>query len=528
MSTHSDEPKQPMQPDTEYPSTRKTIVIVGGLYLSIFLVALDRLIIGIAIPTITNEFGSLDDVGWYGSAYLLTACAFCLLIGKLYTFYNPKHLFLASILLFEIGSAICGAAPNSTSLIVGRAIAGLGSAGMLQGSFNILIPVVPLHKRPVIIGMFGAVFGLASVLGPVLGGAFTDGPGWRWCFYINLPIGAVTIIALAFFLHLPPRVAATKGTWREHINQLDPIGTLLFLTSIISLVLALQWGGITYAWSNWREILLLTLFATLLVAFAFVQWYKGDAATVPGRIFFNRSILAGMWFTLTNYGGMMALVYFLSIWFQAIKGASAVHAGIMQLPLVLGLMATSIPGGILTKKIGYFTQNMILSSVITPIGMGLITTWSADTGHAKWIGYQVIVGAGIGLGMQAPALAAQTVLSKVDVPIGTALVMFAQTLGGTLFISVANNLFDTRLASGLAAIGVDPLTVVSTGATNLRTVVSPALLPVILDRYNNALKGPFYLATGLAAATIIGSLAMEWKSVKQDKLKKVEPEKASV
>lgn len=209
--------------------------------------------------------------------------------------------------MFELGSAICGAAPNSTSLIVGRAIAGLGSAGMFQGGFNILIPVVPLHKRPVVIGLFGAVFGLASVLGPVLGGALTDGPGWRWCFYINLPIGGVTIVALIFFLELPASEKRKRQTWKEQLSQLDPIGTLLFLPSIICLVLALQWGGITYPWSNWRIIVLLTLFAVLLIGFVGVQWWKGDSATVPGRIFFQRSILAGTWFTFCNYGGMMAL-----------------------------------------------------------------------------------------------------------------------------------------------------------------------------------------------------------------------------
>lgn len=177
----------------------------------------------------------------------------------------------------------------------------------------------------------------------------------------------------------------------------------------------------------------------------------------------------------------------------------------------------SIPAGILTKKIGYYTPFMILSSIISPIGMGLVTTWAPNTGHAKWISYQVIVGAGIGLGMQTPALAAQTVLSKNDVPIGTALVMFGQTLGGTLFISVANNIFDSRLVKGLSTIqqGLDPAIIISSGASDLRNVVSAELLPEVLDRYNNALRGPFYLATALATATVLGSLAMEWRSIKK-------------
>lgn len=504
----------------EYPPMRKVVVILACLYLATFLVALDRLIIGIAIPRITDEFGSLNDVGWYGSAYLLTASAFCLSLGKLYTIFPTKYLLMASILLFEIGSALCGAAPDSTALIVGRAIAGLGSAGMMQGSFNILVITVPLHKRPVAMGLFGAVFGIASVLGPVLGGAFTDGPGWRWCFYINLPLGGVTIAVLWFLLERPPPSESDeKLTWKQLAHRLDPLGAILFITAIVCLVLALQWGGVVYEWSSWRLITLLTVFAVLLVCFAIDQWLQGERATIPIRVAMNRSILAGVWFTFCNYGGMMALVYFLSIWFQAVKGSSAVHAGIMQLPLVLGLMLSSIPTGVLTKKIGYYTPPMILSSIVTPIGMGLISTWAPDTGHARWIGYQVIAGVGIGLGMQSPILAAQTVLAKADVPLGTALVTFGQTLGGTLFISAANNLFDSRLLSGLSTIpGLTPDLIISSGASNLRQMVSPELLPAVLDRYNNALRGPFYLATGLAAATILGSLAMEWKSIKTQDL----------
>lgn len=504
-----------------YPPTSKVIVIMGGLFIVLFLVALDRLIIGVAIPSITDQFDSLGDVGWYGSAYLLTSCASMLLMGKIYTFVNPKWVYLGSLVVFEIGSAVCGAAPNSTAFIMGRAIAGLGNAGLFQGAVIIIVYVVPLHKRPQYMGIMGTVFGIASAIGPLLGGAFTDGPGWRWCFYINLPCGAVVFVLLTIFLHIPPEMLKRESTtWKEKASRMDPVGTLFFLPGIICLLLALQWGGVTYSWSNARIIILLVLAGVLFVFFIVVQRWKGDNATVPGRILINRSIIAGSWFSFFSGASMQTLVYFLPIWFQAIKHASAVKSGIMTLPFVLGLVIMAISTGFLTKKVGYYAPWMILSSILTPIGAGLITTFTPNTGHSAWIGYQALFGMGLGLGAQQPSVAAQTVLPRKDVSIGAALIMFSQTLGGAIFISVGNNIFDTRLAHNLMTIpGIDIGSVARTGATDLRKMVPASLLTQVLVAYNDALRSTFYLVTALTCCTIFGSLAMEWKSVKKGEQK---------
>ena len=504
-----------------YPATSKVLVVIVGLMLVLFLVALDRLIIGVAIPSITDEFDSLGDVGWYGSAYLLTSCAFMLLVGKIYTFVSPKWVYLGSLVVFEVGSAVCGAAPNSTALIIGRAIAGLGNAGLFQGAVVIIVYIVPLHKRPQYMGLGGSIFGIASAIGPLLGGAFTDGPGWRWCFYINLPCGLVVFFLLAIFLHIPPEMLKRDTTtWKEKASRMDPVGTFFFLPCIISLLLALQWGGVTYSWSNARVIVLLVLAGVLLVVFLLVQRWKGDNATVPGRIFINRSIIAGFWFSFCNGAAMQTLFYFLPIWFQAIKHASAVKSGIMTLPLVLGLAIMGISAGILTKKIGYYTPWMILSSILTPIGAGLITMFTPHTGHSAWIGYQALFGMGIGLGMQQPSVAAQTVLPRKDVSIGAALMMFSQTLGGAVFVSVGNNIFDTRFAHNLVKIpGIDVGSVAAAGATDLRNMVPASLLPQVLVAYNVALRATFYLVTALTCFTIVGSSTMKWKSVKKEQPK---------
>ncbi|KAK4694245.1 MFS transporter, DHA2 family, glioxin efflux transporter, partial [Lecanoromycetidae sp. Uapishka_2] len=492
---------------------------MAGLFMTVFLIALDRLIIGVAIPKITDDFNSLGDVGWYGSAYLLTSCAFFLFMGRVYTFYDPKWVYLSSLVVFEIGSAVCGAAPNSITFIIGRAIAGSGNAGLVQGALIIIVHIIPLHKRPQYTGFIGAAFALASAISPLLGGAFTDGPGWRWCFYINLPLGGAVLLVHIFFLHIPKENLERKPTTlHEKVVRLDPIGTFFFLPAIICLLLALQWGGIVYSWSNARIIVLLILFGVCFIVFTGVQRWKGENATVPGRIFFNRSILAGASFSFFTGGAMVTLLYFLPVWFQAIKGVTALKSGIILLPLVIGMMTTSIFAGISTKKIGYYAPWMIACSVIMPVGAGLISTFTPTTAHPQWIGYQVLFGLGLGLGQQQASVAAQTVLARKDVPIGAALMMFCQTLGGAVFLSVGNNLFDAKLQCGLASIpGIDIGAVATIGATDLRHMVSAELLPQVLRAYNAALQDTFYLVTALTCATIVGSLTMEWKSVKKEK-----------
>jgi MFS family permease len=258
----------------------------------------DKSILATAVPRITDDFNSLSDIGWYGSSYMLTLCACQMFWGRIYTFYPTKATFIAAVAVFEIGSALCGAAPSSSVLILGRAIAGAGSAGISNGTIIVIIQTTPLEKRPMFTGLVGAVFGIAGVVGPLLGGAFTEHVSWKWCFYINLPFGGLAVGVLVLVLHLPSKEREQLTRW-EQFQRLDPIGTVLFLPSVVCLLLALQWGGTTYAWSSWRPVLLLILAGVLFIGFFALQIWKPDTATLPMRILKQRTVAASTLFAFT-------------------------------------------------------------------------------------------------------------------------------------------------------------------------------------------------------------------------------------
>ncbi|KAL7629100.1 hypothetical protein AAE478_000618 [Parahypoxylon ruwenzoriense] len=495
------------------PKTLKFWSVMLSIYLALFLVALDRTIIGTAVPQITHEFNSLGDIGWYGSAYQLTTAASQLAFGRVYKFYEVKRTFLVTVALFEIGSAICGAAPNSIAFILGRAIAGVGGAGIFTGVMIIMLPLVPLRKRPIFQGIFGTVFGISSVMGPLVGGAFTDRVTWRWCFYINLPVGAVVALCL-LMVHIPAKQQRPARLW-EHFTRLDPLGTFFFVPSIVCLLLALQWGGSEYEWGSWQIILLLVLFGVLLVAFAAVQVLMPDTATIPVRVITHRSIAAATVFMLAVAGSMMMCVYFLPLWFQVVQGVSALQSGIDTIPFVLSLVAGSIMAGGTTQKLGYYVPAMLVCPTIMAIGQGLMSTFRVGETSAHWIGYQFLVGFGLGTGMQSAGLAAQAVLPKPDVPTGIALMFFCQQLGGGVFTSVGQNLLSTYMVEHVADVpGLDPKQITNEGATDIVDNVPPEYQAGVRDLYNRAISRIFLCSMGIALVAFVAALFMEWKNIK--------------
>ncbi|MCJ1283794.1 hypothetical protein MMC26_003125 [Xylographa opegraphella] len=504
----------------EYPPWRKVIVIMGAVFLSLFITSLDRTIISTAIPQLTDEFHSFGDIGWYGSAYMITACSFQLLYGRIYTFYSPKWVFLSSIGLFELGSLICGVAPTSKAFIVGRAIAGLGSAGIMGGAIILTVYIIPLRKRPILQAFIGIVFMVAFIVGPLLGGVLTTNSTWRWCFYLNLPIGGLTIVIILLFLEITGDEKKKVLSFHEQVDQLDPIGTVCLLSGTVCLLLALQWGGSIYAWKSGRIIALLVIFGVLAVAFVGVQIWLQEKATVPPRIANNRSVSGSAFWSFCTTGSLTVIITYLPIWFQAIQGVSAVESGIRLLPLILALVIASLLAGGLVSRIGYYAPFLIAGTVILSVGTGLLTTWTVTTSEPKWLGFQIIVGFGIGLSQQQAGLAAQTVLSKKDVATGVSLKFFGQQLGGAIFLSVAQNVLETKLIADLSGLpDFDPYQIVNMGATEIRASVPSPLLPVVLHAYNSAITNLFIVAVALAAISIFGALLVEWKSVKGKKIK---------
>ncbi|KAI8721934.1 MFS domain-containing protein [Fusarium sp. LHS14.1] len=506
------------EPETEandhaFISGGKLALILAALYATMFLVALDRTIIGTAVPRISTEFHALDDISWYASAYLITSSATQLLWGRIYTFYSTKLIFIAAVVIFEVGSALCGAAPNSTAFIIGRAIAGMGSAGIFSGSSVILTQILPLEKRPMYIGMMGSIFGVASIVGPLMGGAFTDNVTWRWCFYINLPIGGAVLAVLFLFLHVPQ--VTNSETLKRQFIRMDPIGTVLFLPGIVCLILALQWGGASYPWSDGRIIALFVVAGVLLLAFIGVQIWRQEDATTPPRIVSQRSVACGIVYAMCIGGGMISLLYTLPIWFQAIKGTSAIQSGIDTIPLVLSLVVGAIMSGAIITRTGYYVPWMFVATILTSVGSGLMTTFKTNTGHSAWIGYQVLFGLGLGTGMQQPSMAAQTVLSQSDVSIGISLMFFSQSLGGAIFICIGQSIFVNYLSDGLRAVsGINTQAILEAGATALSDLVPANKLHDVLVVYNDALQKAFIVVVAVSAFMVVPALGMEWRTVK--------------
>jgi MFS family permease len=480
-------------------------------------IAQDRIIISTAIPKITDQFNSIKDIGWYGSSYVLASCVVQLPFGRLYSYYNTKTIFLSSVLVFEAGSALCGAAPNSHSFIVGRALAGAASAGVMSGVIVIMIPLVPLEKRPILQGLLGAIFGVSSVIGPLIGGAFTNNVHltWRWCFYINLPIGAVSILIIIFFLH-PPARPKSDAKLVDKVKRMDPVGNILFAPAIISLLLALQWGGVDYSWHDARIIALLVLFSVLIVGWIASQALNQQNGTVPPRILFQRSIIAGFTFSTCIGGVMLCFAYYMSIWFQAVEGVDALTSGIRTLPFILALVAASIVTGGLVSRIGYYTPFVIICACFMAVGAGLLTTLQITSSRSQWVGYQFLLGFGMGLGMQQTGMAAQVVLKPDDVPVGVSLGFVGQSLGGAIFVCAAQNVFLSSLVKDLSAVLPVALAdrLSGIGATDFRQLVPANFLTQVLVAYNKAITTTFYVGLAAACFSIVPACLFEWKTVK--------------
>ncbi|KGO68310.1 Major facilitator superfamily domain, general substrate transporter [Penicillium italicum] len=499
-----------------YPSSSKLAPILIGLCFQSFCIALDNTILSTAVPKITEQFNSLGDLSWYASAYLLTTCAVTLPFGKIYTYYSTKWTYMVALGLFELGSLICAVTPTSKGLIFGRAIAGIGSGGLSPGALLVLANSVPLHRRALYFGIIGSTSGIATITGPLLGGLLTDHVSWRWCFWINLPFGVLTglVILLFFKDSTSPKPKTSRF---GHLRRMDPLGVLTFIPAVVSLLLCLHWGGTKYSWSNARIIVLFVLFGVFGFAWCIIQTWKQDDATVPPRLLKNRNVLGAVIHATFLGGSFFVFGYYLPIWFQAVKEDSASQSGINNLPMVVAMIVFSALAGLLVNIIGYYTPFMFVGSAFLTFGSGLCTTFKVNSGYPQWIGYQIILGVGAGLGFQQSINALQTVLPIQDIPIGIAIITFSQSLSGAMFISIAQAVFENRLVASITANAPDlsPNALIKAGAANLSQRIPKDMLPSVLCAYNIAVIQTFYVSVAAALLSFIGAGLVQWKSMKR-------------
>ncbi|CBX94796.1 similar to MFS toxin efflux pump (AflT) [Plenodomus lingam JN3] len=508
------------QPATKYMQGWALASLTLAFMSICFVLAIDNTILATAIPQISSDFQSLNDIGWYGSSYLIAQMALLPTCGRLYAFYNIKWVYCISLAVFEIGSIISAVAPNSMALIIGRAVSGLGAAGLVSGTTTILAYCVSLKTQAMISPMVLGVYNIGSAIGPLVGGAITDSKvlSWRFIFWINLPFGAVGLVLVWFTLRQPPPPVKGGIPWIQKLRQLDLPGAVLLLGATSCLNLALQWGGIVYPWSDSKVFGCLIGFGLLLITFLYLQFRGKESSTIPLHIFRSRTVSASCAFMMLVQVAIVLQSYYWPIYFQSVRNTSARDSGINLLPLIVSNSLGTICAGSLASRFGHYVPFMWIGPLILATGGGLYQMVRVDSPRGDWIGFQILSGLGYGSCSQMPILAVQVVLDRADIPTGLVVVMFFQMLGGALAPSVGQNLFTDALLQNLNKIqGIDGAAVVAAGARGFREVVPSPLMDAVITSFNSALRNVFWV--GLATPTLawIISWTMEWRQLPDSK-----------
>ncbi|KAK3317570.1 MFS gliotoxin efflux transporter glia [Cercophora scortea] len=513
LPTGADDSDSAEAPD--YATGLKLFLIMFTISISGLLTALEIGIIATAIPQITDEFHSLGDVGWYGSATFLVVGASSALWGKLYKYLNVKWAYLASIGIFLVGSIVAAAAPNSVSVIIGRAIQGLGISGTMSGSIIVINYVAHPSKHPALIGAWWGIFMISTILGPIVGGAFTSGVTWRWCFWINLPLGGPVILLLLLFLKVPKHIKPTTATWKEIILQLDIPGFGLMLASVICLTLALQWGGQTKPWSDGSVIATLVVWIVLFLGFIGVEWLQGDRAMVPLKLLGPRMTWANVVYCFVSNCAFYQVMFYLPIYFQSIDGQSAITSGVNTLPfLAFFALGAMLSGGIVGKT-RLLQPFQLTSALLMTAGMSLLYTLTTDSSKAWYVGAEVLFGFGLGFGNTIPMTAVQGLSKPENVASSTGLMFMCQSSSGAYFIVIAQAVFANRLLQTLATLApnLDPGRVLSVGASDIHNVFQGADLTAVLDAYMVGIKDVFVFSLAASAFAVVVSFIVPFQKL---------------
>jgi EmrB/QacA subfamily drug resistance transporter len=426
----------------EAPVHGSVVVSIGALLLGMLLAALDQTIVSTALPTIVSDLGGLEHLSWVVTAYLLASTAATPLWGKLGDQYGRKKLFQAAIVIFLVGSALCGMAQNMGELIGFRALQGLGGGGLIVLSMAIVGDIVSPRERGKYQGLFGAVFGATSVLGPLLGGLFTEHLSWRWVFYVNLPVGVVALIVIAAVLHIPRKSA-------QHV--IDYLGTFLIAAVATCLVLVASLGGTTWGWSSPQIIGLAVLGVLLAVAFVAVE-QRAAEPVLPLRLFrirtFSLSAVISFIVGFAMFGAMTYLPTFL----QVVRGVSPTLSGVYMLPMVFGLLLSSTVSGQIVSRTGRWKVFPIAGTGVTALGLLLLHKLDEHSSTGEMSVYFLVFGLGLGLVMQVLVLIVQNAVSYEDLGVATSGATFFRSIGASFGVAIFGTVFASRLGDNLVAV----------------------------------------------------------------------------
>lgn len=401
-------------------------------------------------------------------------------------------------------------------LIAGRVITGCGGAGVTIGTYVIISYLVPPSKAPAFIGGIGAAFSIASVAGPLVGGAFTGEVSWRWCFYINLPIGGVA--ALIFFALFPkPTAPLPQATVKEKVLQLDPLGTALAVASIVCYFLALEWGGVSKAWGDADVIGALIGSILLAIAFGVVQWVLDQRASINPRLLAQRHIAGGSAFMFLLSCANFLMIYNLPLYFQSVKSSSPTLSGIQVLPLIVSASVFVVVSGLLFTKFRIYQIYLLVGASFTTIGAGLLYTLKVDSYAGKYIGFQFVIGFGNGVCQQIPLTVVQTFSKPEDLATSMSIVLFFQLLSGALSVAAAQSVFINRLLATASKRlpDVSRLTIISTGATDLERVFTGDQMPAIRESYLHGLRAAWTMAIAFGGVALLTGLTLGFKRIEK-------------
>ncbi|KAI9332427.1 major facilitator superfamily domain-containing protein [Zopfochytrium polystomum] len=513
------EPAEP-QPTTIVPgmSNLQFYLIFVGLNVAVFLAALDQTIVSVALQAIATEFTAQDQVAWVATAYLLTSTAFIPSYGQLADIFGRKSVFLFAIMIFEVGSAMCGVATSMPFLIVARAVAGLGGGGIFSLVIIIIADLVPIRNRAKWTGVIGAGYGLASVAGPLLGGAFVDHVSWRWVFYINLPLGALAVVAIVFFLNIK---TIKSENMLEDLAKIDWIGSFVLMVAVICLLIPLQGGGTQYAWNSPIVISLFVVGGVFLAVFVFVEMKIAARPIVPPRLF-NDSKVVATFLTAAFFGAaFFGLIFYVPQWFQVVKGDSATSAGIRTLPLIIALVLCSVGTGMVSSATGLAWGFIPAGSVITSLAAVLIGQLTENSKAWEQVIYILIGGIGAGTTLQMIILVGQFTVPEDLLSTMTSLITFFQTIGAVLGLTAVSVAFNQALPTNVARSvadanatlhfsvpGVD-LDLLLKAPSLIRVALPEEEWPPVIHGFVVTLQLVFRILIPFAAASALSSLFMK-------------------